>query len=68
MTQQMQWTTLWVDSTDRRNWQQRVRDAFNLPGVEQIVPNAGNGQVRVRYNPSLVTTFQLSTHLRAAGL
>lgn len=68
MAEQLLWTTLWVDSTDRRDWITRVDQAFDLPGVVKIVSDKGNGQVRVRHNPALVTSFQLSSHLRASGL
>lgn len=68
MPQQLTWTTLWVDSTDRRDWLTRIDEVFDLPGVEKIVPDSGSGQVRVRHNPTEVTSFQLSAHLRASGL
>lgn len=67
MAQRMSWTTLWVDSIDRRDWTQRVQEVFSLPGVEKVVPDK-SGQVRVHYNPDVVTLFQLSAHLRASGL
>lgn len=67
-TQPMLWTTLYVDSIDRRDWLQRVRQALSLPGVDKIIPDPESGQVRVRYNPDVITVFQLHAHLRAAGL
>ncbi len=68
MTQESKWATLWVDSTDRADWRQRVHTALALDGVEQIELNEQNGQVRVQYKPQQITVFQLSAHLRAAGL
>ncbi len=68
MAQSLLWTTLYVDSIDRRDWLQRVRQALSLPGVDKIVPDPRSGQVRVRYNPDAITVFQLHAHLRAAGL
>ena len=67
-TVHMLWTTLWVDSIDRPNWMQRVREMFSIPGVDKVLPDARSGQVRIHHNPDMVTTFQLSSHLRAAGL
>ncbi|RME83233.1 MAG: cation transporter [Caldilineae bacterium] len=64
----MQWSTFWVDSTDRPDWLERVKQVFDLPGVAKVLPDPENGQVRVRYNPEEITVFQLSAHLRAAGL
>ncbi len=68
MTQQMLWTTLYVDSIDRRDWIARATRALSINGVDKIIPDAHSGQVRVRYNPDTVTSFQLSAHLRASGL
>ena len=68
MAQPMLWTTLWVDSIDRKNWIQRVKEVLSMAGVDQIVADANSGQVRIRYDPDAVTFFQLSAHLRAAGL
>ena len=68
MEQQLSWTTLWVDSIDRRDWIERVKQVFDLPGVQELQPNADNGEVRIGYDPSQVTMFQLSAHLRASGL
>lgn len=68
MAHSLSWTTLYVDSIDRRDWLKRINEVFNLPGVDRIVPDQRSGQVRIRYNPDLVTLFQLSAHLRASGL
>ncbi|MBX7234018.1 MAG: hypothetical protein K1X65_06505 [Caldilineales bacterium] len=68
MAHPLQWTTLYVDSIDRRDWVKRVEEVFALPGVDLVVPDRRSGQVRIRYNPDLVTMFQLSSHLRASGL
>ncbi len=68
MAQSLQWTTLYVDSIDRREWPKRVDELFNLPGVDRVVSDQRSGQVRIRYNPEIVTMFQLSAHLRASGL
>ncbi|NOZ70373.1 MAG: heavy-metal-associated domain-containing protein [Chloroflexi bacterium] len=68
MTQPMLWATLWVDSIDRREWPKRVKQALNLDGVAQINSDLRSGKVRVRYDPNRVTIFQLSAHLRSAGL
>ncbi|HEY53379.1 MAG TPA: hypothetical protein G4N94_07980 [Caldilineae bacterium] len=68
MEKQLSWTTLWVDSIDRRDWIERVKQIFDLPGVKELQVNEDNGEVRVNYDPSHVTMFQLSAHLRAAGL
>jgi hypothetical protein len=68
MEKQLSWTTLWVDSIDRKDWLQRVKQIFDLPGVEELQPNKDNGEVRISYDPSQVTMFQLSAHLRASGL
>ena len=68
MEKQPSWTTLWVDSIDRRDWIERVKQIFDLPGVEDLQVNENNGEVRIGYDPSQVTMFQLSAHLRASGL
>lgn len=68
MAHSLLWTTLYVDSLDRRDWVKRVDEVFKLPGVDRIIPDTRSGQVRIRYNPDLVTMFQLSAHLRASGL
>ena len=68
MTQQMLWTTLYVDSIDRRDWIGRVNRALSMPGVAKVISDERSGQVRVYYNPDSVTSFQLSAHLRASGL
>ena len=68
MAQQLLWTTLWVDSTERRDWIERVKHLLMLPGVEQVLPHKSNGQVNIRYDPDQITSFQISAHLRAAGL
>ncbi len=68
MAQELIWSTLWVDSTDRSDWQNRVQEAFDLPGVDRVLSDEKSGQVQVRYNPDSVTVFQLSAHLRASGL
>ena len=69
MTEQTSyWTTLWVDSMDRRDWQERAKEALALDGVEDIQIDPDSGQVKVRYNYKQVTPFHLHTHLRAAGL
>ena len=65
---QLSRTMLWVDSTDRGDWIERVKQIFDLPGVEELQLNKDNGEVRISYDPSQVTMFQLSAHLRAAGL
>ncbi len=62
------WTTEWVDSMDRKDWQQRAREALDLDGVEEIQVDPESGQVKVRYNPQAITPFHIHTHLRAAGL
>jgi len=68
MEKQLSRTTLWVDSIDRRDWVQRVKQVFDLPGVEEFQTNKDNGEVRISYDPSQITMFQLSAHLRASGL
>ena len=68
MSHSLLWTTLYVDSIDRRDWIKRVDEVFDLPGVDRIIPDQRSGQVRIRYNPEMVTSFQLSAHLRASGL
>ena len=68
MEKQLSWTTLWVDSIDRRDWIERVKQIFDMPGVEELQLNKDNGEVRISYDPSHVTMFQLSAHLRASGL
>ncbi|HHB91401.1 MAG TPA: hypothetical protein ENK60_08860 [Anaerolineae bacterium] len=69
MTEQTsRWTTLWVDSMDRFDWQDRAKEALALDGVEEIQIEPESGQVRVRYDYTQITPFHLHTHLRAAGL
>ncbi|MCO6452209.1 MAG: hypothetical protein J5I90_15615 [Caldilineales bacterium] len=68
MAEQLLWTTMWVNSIDRLDWKRRVEEVFDIPGVEKVVADDRSGQVRVRYNPEAVTSFQLNSHLRAAGL
>jgi len=68
MTEQAYWTSLWVDSIDRSDWQERAREAIDLDGVEEIQIDAKSGEVRVRYNPAVIKPILLHTHLRAAGL
>ena len=68
MTEQAYWTSLWVDSMDRRDWQQRAREAVSLEGVEEIQIDPDSGEVRVRYDPAEVKPIHLHAHLRAAGL
>ncbi len=66
--QKTHWTTLWVDSMDRREWQERAKEALALDGVEEIQIDSQSGQVRVRYDFKQITPFHLHAHLRAAGL
>ena len=68
MSSERYWTTLWVDSIDRRDWVNRVYQVFDMPGVQKVLPDRKNGQVRICYDPENVTVFQLSAHLRASGL
>ncbi len=68
MAEQTYWTTLWVDSMDRANWQNRAREALTLDGVEEIRIDSESGKVEVRYDFKQVTPFHLHAHLRAAGL
>ncbi len=68
MAEQTYWTTLWVDSMDRANWQTRAREALTLDGVEEIRIDSDSGKVEVRYDFKQVTPFHLHAHLRAAGL
>jgi len=62
------WTTLWVDSLDRYDWQKRAKEALALDGVEEIQIDPDSGRVKVRYDFKQVTPFHLHAHLRAAGL
>ena len=62
------WTSFYVDSIDRRDWQERVEELAKLPGVSKVVTDRRSGQVRFRYDPEEITPFQLRSHLRAAGL
>ncbi len=62
------WTTEWVDSMDRKDWQQRAREALDLDGVEEVQIDPDSGQVKVRYHPQAITSLHIHTHLRAAGL
>ncbi len=62
------WTTLWVDSMDRRDWQERTKEALSMDGVEDIQIDPDSGQVKVKYDFKQVTPFHLHAHLRAAGL
>jgi len=68
MAEQTSWTTVWVDSIDRRDWQERVQEAFSLDGVEEIKIDPENGEVRVRYDFTQIKPLHLHSHLRAAGL
>jgi hypothetical protein len=68
MTEQAYWTSLWVDSMDRRDWQERAKEAIALDGVEEIEIDPKSGEVRVRYDPAQIKPILLHTHLRAAGL
>ncbi len=68
MAEQTFWTTFWVDSIDRQDWQERVQEAFSLDGVEEIKVNPENGEVRVRYDSTQIRPLHLHSHLRAAGL
>ena len=68
MTEQTAWTTLWVDSMDRQDWQARVQEAFALDGVEEVQFDPSNGEVRVRYDVTQIRPMHLHSHLRAAGL
>ena len=68
MTEQHTWSTLWVDSMDRPDWQARVQEALQLAGVQEIQVDASNGEVRVRYDASQIRPMLLHSHLRAAGL
>lgn len=67
MEQALSWTTLWVDSIDRLDWPERIKQVFDLPGVSEL-ESEKSGEVRVRYDPDQITVFQLSAHLRASGL
>ena len=67
MEEQLSWTTLWVDSTDRLEWPERIKRVFDLPGVTEI-ESEKSGEVRIGYDPDQITLFQLSAHLRASGL
>ena len=67
MEQELLWTTLWVDSIDRLDWPERIKQVFDLPGVSEF-ESEKSGKVRVRYDPDQITVFQLSAHLRASGL
>ena len=62
------WTTLWVDSMDRDDWQERAKEALSMDGVEEIRIDPESGQVKVKYDFREVTPFHLHAHLRAAGL
>jgi len=68
MTEQSDWTTLWVDSMDRYDWQQRAKEALSLEGVEEIEIDPKSGAVRVKYDLSQLKPLHLHAHLRAAGL
>ena len=68
MTEQSDWTTLWVDSMDRYDWQKRAKEALSLEGVEEIEIDPKSGSVRVRYDLSQLKALHLHSHLRAAGL
>ena len=68
MTEHDSWSTLWVDSMDRPDWQERVQEALQLMGVQEIQIDASNGEVRVRYDASQIRPMLLHSHLRAAGL
>ncbi len=62
------WTTLWVDSMDRQDWQTRTQEALSIDGVEEIKIDSSNGEVRVRYDAAQTKPILLHSHLRAAGL
>ncbi|NOX60519.1 MAG: cation transporter [Chloroflexi bacterium] len=64
----LHWTSFYVDSIDRRDWMARIEELAKLPGVSKVVSDPRSGQVRFRYDPELITPFQLRSHLRAAGL
>ena len=68
MTEQTGWTTLWVDSMDRHDWQHRVKEALSLDGVKEIEIDPKSGQVRVQYDLDQLKPLHLHSHLRAAGL
>jgi len=68
MTEQSTWSTFWVDSMDRADWQDRVQEVLNLKGVQEIQLDASNGEVRVRFDATQIRPMLLHSHLRAAGL
>jgi len=68
MSEKTYWTSLWVDSMDRPEWQDRAKEALNLNGVEEIKVEPASGEVRVRYHADTITPMHLHSHLRAAGL
>ena len=68
MTEQSTWSTFWVDSMDRPDWQARVHEVFQIEGVQEIQIDASNGEVRVRFDDTQVRSLLLHSHLRAAGL
>ena len=61
-------TSLWVDSIDRADWQERAKEALSLDGVEEITLYEESGEVEVAYDPTLIRPILLHSHLRAAGL
>jgi len=68
MSEQTTWTSLWVDSIDRKDWMTRAKEAIDLDGVEEVEINPESGEVRVRYDYKQLTSLHLHSHLRAAGL
>ena len=61
-------TSLWVDSMDRSDWQERVKEALDLKGVESVKIYPESGEVEVSYDPTEIKPILLHSHLRAAGL
>ncbi len=61
-------TSLWVDSMDRSDWRDRVKEALDLDGVEEIRVYEDSGEVEVAYDPTHIKPILLHSHLRAAGL
>jgi hypothetical protein len=61
-------TSLWVDSMDRPDWQDRAKEALNMDGVKEIKVFPESGEVEVSYDPTLIRPILLHSHLRAAGL
>ncbi len=61
-------TSLWVDSMDRADWQDRAQEALNLEGVEEVKIYPESGEIEVAYDPTEIKPILLHSHLRAAGL